>query len=112
LPNALAFGLQEVHPDPEPLKDLDDDVLIDMPDTSLEFSLAGVLLSPSREAALLVLSHGWGDYSSRHHIPEDLWIEKLLTHIDSLVNLCVAHVREWISSNVARFQCGQALTSS
>ncbi|KAG1848072.1 hypothetical protein DFJ58DRAFT_746884 [Suillus subalutaceus] len=59
LPNALAFGLQEVHPDTEPLKNLDDDVPIDMPDTFL-------------------------------------------------VNLRVAHVREWISSNVARFQSGQA----
>ncbi|KAG2347680.1 hypothetical protein BDR05DRAFT_927599 [Suillus weaverae] len=108
LPNALAFGLQEVHPDPEPLKNLDDDVPIDMPDTSSEFSLAGGLLSPSREAALQVLSRAWGDYDSRHHMLEDLWIENLLTHINSLVDLRIAHVHEWISSNVARFQSGQA----
>ncbi|KAG1809692.1 uncharacterized protein BJ212DRAFT_1379102 [Suillus subaureus] len=107
LPNALAFGLQEVHPDPEPLKNLDDDVPIDMPDTSSAFSLAG-LQSPSRETALQVLFHAWGDYGSRHHMPDDLWIENLLTHIDSLVNLRIAHVREWMSSNVARFQSGQA----
>ncbi|KAG1731285.1 hypothetical protein EDB19DRAFT_1881018 [Suillus lakei] len=108
LPNALAFGLQEVHPDPEPLKNLDDDVPIGMPDTSSEFSLEGGSQPPTREAALQVLSHAWGDYDSRHHMPEDLWIENLIIHIDSLVDLRIAHVREWISSNVARFQSGQA----
>ncbi|KAG1886418.1 uncharacterized protein F5891DRAFT_1082392 [Suillus fuscotomentosus] len=108
LPNALAFGLQEVNPDPEPLKNLDDDVPIGMPDTPAEFSLAGGPQSPSRETALQVLSHAWEDYGSRHHVPEDLWIENLIAHIDSLVNLRVARVREWISSNVARFQNGQA----
>ncbi|KAG1778913.1 hypothetical protein EV702DRAFT_1093073 [Suillus placidus] len=108
LPNALAFGLQEVNPDPEPLKNLDDDVPIGMPDTSSEFSLAGGSQSSSREDSLQVLSHAWEDYDSRHHISEDLWIENLIAHIDSLVNLRVARVREWISSNVARFQSGQA----
>ncbi|KAG1889124.1 hypothetical protein F4604DRAFT_1673832 [Suillus subluteus] len=108
LPNALAFGLQEVNPDPEPLKNLDDDIPIEMPDTSTEFSLAGGPQSSSRETALQVLSHAWDDYGSRHHMPEDRWIENLIAHIDSLVNLRVAHAREWISSNVARFQSGQA----
>ncbi|KAG1848075.1 hypothetical protein DFJ58DRAFT_729977 [Suillus subalutaceus] len=108
LPNALAFGLQEVNPDPEPLKNLDDDIPIEMPDTSTEFSLAGGPQSSSRETALQVLSHAWDDYGSRHHMPEDRWIENLLAHIDSLVNLRVTHAREWISSNVARFQSGQA----
>ncbi|KAG2116835.1 hypothetical protein DEU56DRAFT_984883 [Suillus clintonianus] len=108
LPNALAFGLQEVNPDPEPLKNLDDDIPIGTPDSSSEFSLAGGSQSSSREAALQVLSHAWGDYDSRHHMPEDLWIENLTAHIDSLVNSRIAHVRAWISSNVARFQSGQA----
>ncbi|KAG1840861.1 hypothetical protein C8R48DRAFT_739797 [Suillus tomentosus] len=108
LPNALAFGLQEVNPDTEPLKNLDDDVTIGMPDTSAEFSLAGGPQSSSRETALQVLSHAWEDYGSRHHVPEDLWIENLIAHLDSLVNLRVAHVREWILSNVTRFQNGQA----
>ncbi|KAG1809694.1 uncharacterized protein BJ212DRAFT_1484392 [Suillus subaureus] len=108
LPNALAFGLQEVNPDPEPLKNLDDDIPIEMPDTSAEFSLAGGPQSSPREAALQILSHAWDGYGSRHHMLEDLWIEDLIAHIDSLVNLRVTHVREWILSNVARFQSGQA----
>ncbi|KAG2040447.1 hypothetical protein BDR03DRAFT_892378 [Suillus americanus] len=108
LPNALAFGLQEVNPDPEPLKNLDDDIPIEIPDTSTEFSLAGGPQSSTRETALQVLSRAWEDYGSRHHMPEDRWIENLIAHIDSLVNLRVAHAREWISSNVARFQSGQA----
>ncbi|KAG1764551.1 hypothetical protein EDD22DRAFT_883267 [Suillus occidentalis] len=108
LPNALAFGLQEVNPDSEPLKNLDDDVPIGMPDTSTEFSLASGSQSSSREVALRALSRAWRDYDSRHHMPEDHWIENLIAHIDSMVNLRVAHVREWISLNVARFQSGQA----
>ncbi|KIK47713.1 hypothetical protein CY34DRAFT_8765 [Suillus luteus UH-Slu-Lm8-n1] len=110
LPNALSFGLQEVNPDPEPLKNLDNDIPIDMPDTSSEFSLAtgGVQQSSSREAALQVLCHAWGDYNSRQYVSEDVWIENLTTHIDNLVGLRIAHVSEWISSNVARFQSGQA----
>ncbi|KAG2340542.1 hypothetical protein BDR05DRAFT_937722 [Suillus weaverae] len=110
LPNALAFGLQEVNPDPEPLKNLDNDIPIDMPDTSSEFSLAtaGIQQSSSREAALQVLCHAWGDYDSRHYVSEDVWIANLTTHIDNLVGLRIAHVSEWISSNVARFQSGQA----
>ncbi|KAG2336307.1 hypothetical protein BDR05DRAFT_1015075 [Suillus weaverae] len=89
------------------LKNLDDHVPIDMPDTSSEFSLAGGLVSLSpREAALQVLSRAWGDYDSCHHMPEDLWIKNLLTHINSLFDLRIAHVHEWISSNVARFQSG------
>ncbi|KAG1720811.1 hypothetical protein EDB19DRAFT_1646869 [Suillus lakei] len=108
LPNALAFGLQEVNPDLELLKNLDDDVPIGIPDTSSEFSLAGGPQSSSREDALQVLSHAWGDYDTRHRLPDNLWIENLIAHLDSLVDLRVAHVREWISSNVARFQSGQA----
>ncbi|KAG1809706.1 uncharacterized protein BJ212DRAFT_1448752 [Suillus subaureus] len=101
LPNALAFGLQE---------NLDNDVPIDMPDTSSEFSLVtgGVQQSSSREATLQVLCHAWGDYNSRHYVSEDIWIENLTTHINNLVGLRIAHVGEWILSNVARFQSGQA----
>ncbi|KAG2112788.1 hypothetical protein BD769DRAFT_1391798 [Suillus cothurnatus] len=108
LPNALAFGLQEVNPDSEPLKNLDDDVPIGMPDTSTKFSLAGGQDSHSCETTLQVLSHAWGDYNSRYHMPDDIWIENLIMYIDTLVNLRIAHVCEWISSNVARFQNRQA----
>ncbi|KAG1805444.1 uncharacterized protein BJ212DRAFT_1391820 [Suillus subaureus] len=108
LHNALAFGLQEVDPCPEPLKNLDDGVPIDMPDTASEFSLAEGKQSSSREAALHVLSHAWQDYDSRQHMADVLWIENLTAHIDNLINLRVAHVREWISMNVARFPSGQA----
>jgi hypothetical protein len=92
------------------MKNLDNDVPIDMPDTSSEFSLAtgGVQQSSSREAALQVLCHAWADYNSRHYVSEDVWIENLTAHIDNLVGLRIAHVGEWISSNVARFQNGQA----
>lgn len=92
------------------MKNFDDDVPIGMPDTSSEFSLAtgGAQQSSSREAALQVLSRAWGDHDSRQHVSEDVWVENLTAQIDTLVNLRIAHVNEWISSNVARFQSGQA----
>ncbi|KAG2076123.1 hypothetical protein BDR04DRAFT_1003889 [Suillus decipiens] len=108
LPNALASGLQEVDPCPEPLKNLDDGVPINIPDTATEFSLVGGQQSPSREAVLHVLSHAWQDYDSRQHMADVLWIENLTIHIDTLANLRIAHVREWISLNVARFSNGHA----
>jgi hypothetical protein len=91
-------------------KNLDDDVPIGMPDTPSEFSLATgrAQQSSSREAALQALSRTWGDYDSRQHVSDDVWIENLIVHIDDLVNLRIAHVDEWISSNVARFRSGQA----
>lgn len=92
------------------MKNLDDDIPIGMPDTPSEFSLAagGPQQSSFREAALQALSRAWADYDSRQHVSEDVWIENLTTHIDNLVNLRIAHVNEWILSNVARFQSGQA----
>lgn len=79
-----------------------------MPDTASEFSLVGGQQSSSREAALQVLSHAWQGNDARQHMADALWIENLTAHIDTLVNLRVAHVREWISLNVARFPSGQA----
>jgi hypothetical protein len=79
-----------------------------MPDTASEFSLAGGQQSSSREAALQVLSNAWQGSDSRQHMTDVLWIESLTAHIDTLINLRVAHVREWISLNVARFPSGQA----
>ncbi|KAG1818857.1 hypothetical protein EV424DRAFT_1619340 [Suillus variegatus] len=107
LPNALAFGLQEVDPCPEPLKNLDDGVPIDMPDTASEFSLVEGQQS-SHEAALHVLSRAWQDYDSRQHMADVVWVGNLTAHLDNLIDLRIAHVREWISLNVARFPSGQA----
>ncbi|KAG2051772.1 hypothetical protein BDR06DRAFT_958570 [Suillus hirtellus] len=107
LPNALAFGLQEVDSCPEPLKNLDDGVPIDMPDTASEFSLVEGQQS-SHEAALHVLSRAWQDYDSRQHMADVVWVGNLTAHIDNLIDLRIAHVREWISLNVARFPSGQA----
>ena len=92
------------------MKNFDDDVPIGAPDTSSEFSLAtgGLQQSSSREAALRALFRTWEDYDSRQHVPEDVWIGNLTSHIDNLVGLRIAHVNEWILSNVARFQSGQA----
>jgi len=92
------------------MKNLDNDIAVDMRDTCSVFSLAtaGAHHASTREASLRVLSHAWDGYDSRQHISEDVWLENLTAHIANLLNLRIARVREWISSNVARFQGGQA----
>jgi hypothetical protein len=95
------------------MKNLDNDIAVDMQDTCSVFSLAtaGEHHASKREASLRVLSHAWDGYSSRQHVSEDVWLGNLTAHITNLLNLRIAHVREWISSNIARFQGGQASIS-
>ncbi|KAH7907394.1 hypothetical protein BJ138DRAFT_1014577, partial [Hygrophoropsis aurantiaca] len=110
LPNALAFGLSEVAPEPEPLKNLDTDVIVNAPDTASQFYLAtgGAQQSQVREAALATLREAWDRYSSRQMLPDADWTEELSLHLESLVDMRIDHVREWVALNLSRFQSGHA----
>ncbi|KAH7918945.1 hypothetical protein BV22DRAFT_1041330 [Leucogyrophana mollusca] len=110
LPNALAFGLSEVTPEPEPLKNLDTDVTVAAPDTDSHFSLAtgGAHQSEARESALAALREDWDQYHSRQMLPDAEWAEALSLHLESLVDMRIDHVREWVASNLSRFQSGHA----
>ncbi|KAG2049000.1 hypothetical protein BDR06DRAFT_1070386, partial [Suillus hirtellus] len=79
---------------PEPLKNLDDGVPIDMPDTASEFSLVEGQQS-SHEAALHILSHAWQDYDSHQHMADIVWVGNLTAHIDNLIDLHTTHIRKW-----------------
>ncbi|KAG8219200.1 hypothetical protein J3R82DRAFT_13 [Butyriboletus roseoflavus] len=105
LANALAFGYAEIDPEREPLKNLDTEIPIDLPDTPYQLSIGGGGdQSVSRERLLMVLRTAWAGYASRHYTPEDEWIAGLTKHLEAIVNLRIDHVREWLDQNLSRFQ--------
>ncbi|KAI6035781.1 hypothetical protein EDC04DRAFT_2571420 [Pisolithus marmoratus] len=110
LPNALAFGFQEVQPEREPLKNLDTDIPVELPDTESYLFLT-VGMAPQaeiREQALATLQNGWERYGNRQHIPDAEWVEALSQYLEGIVNLRIDHVQEWLSQNLVRFQTGHA----
>ncbi|KAI6032571.1 hypothetical protein F5J12DRAFT_779054 [Pisolithus orientalis] len=109
LPNALAFGFQEV-PEREPLKNLDTDMPVELPDTESHLFLAVGMAPQSelREQALAILQSSWERYRDRQHIPDSEWVEALSQYLEGVVNLRTNHVKEWLSQNLSRFQTGHA----
>ncbi|KAI6020260.1 hypothetical protein BKA83DRAFT_674992 [Pisolithus microcarpus] len=110
LPNALAFGFQEIDPEREPLKNLDTDMPVELPDTESHLFLTVGMAPQSeiREQALATLQSAWERYRDRQHIPDAEWVEALSQYLESIVNLRIDHVQEWLSQNLARFQTGHA----
>ncbi|KAH7910222.1 hypothetical protein BJ138DRAFT_1127056 [Hygrophoropsis aurantiaca] len=110
LPNALAFGLSEVVPEPEPLKNLDTDVVVEAVDTASRFDLAtgSIQQSQSRESALATLREAWDQFNSRQLLPDAEWADTLSLHLENLVDMRINHVREWVESNLSRFRSGHA----
>ncbi|KAI6157189.1 hypothetical protein BKA82DRAFT_4325642 [Pisolithus tinctorius] len=109
LPNALAFGFQEV-PEREPLKNLDTDMPVEPPDTESHLFLAVGMAPQSelREQALAILQSSWERYRDRQHIPDSEWVEALSQYLEGVVNLRTDHVKEWLSQNLSRFHTGHA----
>ncbi|KAF8548835.1 hypothetical protein OG21DRAFT_670471 [Imleria badia] len=104
LANALAFGYAEVDPEREPLKNLDTDVLVDLPDTPHQLFIGGGGdQSVSRDDMLTVLRTAWEGHTSRQYITEDEWIAGFTRHLEKIVHLRIAHVREWLDQNLSRF---------
>jgi hypothetical protein len=80
-----------------------------MPDTTSRlFLVAGGVQAAEREAALAALLHAWNQSHSRQLMADADWSSELSLHLDRLVNLRINHVREWITSNLSRFQTGHA----
>ncbi|KZP16668.1 hypothetical protein FIBSPDRAFT_794044 [Athelia psychrophila] len=108
LPNALAFGLSEVHPEPVPLKNFDTDVTMAQPDSAALFSLAsGGDRGAGREQALASLRGSWEMTNPRQSMPDDTWVSALSKHLEIISEMRVRHVQEWVDSNLSRFQTGQ-----
>ena len=78
---------------------------IDLPDTPYQLFIGGGDgRSVSRERMLTVLRTAWEGHASRQYTTEDEWIAGLTQHLKKIVNLRVAHVREWLDQNLSRFQ--------
>ncbi|KIM92371.1 hypothetical protein PILCRDRAFT_417 [Piloderma croceum F 1598] len=109
LPNALAFGFSEVEPEVEPLKNFDTDAVVNLPDTTARLFLAGGgMYAAERETVLAGLRRAWNQNDSRQLIADTDWISMLSLHLEHLVNLRIDHVREWITTNLLRFQTAHA----
>ncbi|KAF8548149.1 hypothetical protein OG21DRAFT_1501183 [Imleria badia] len=105
LADALAFGYATMHPEREPLKNLDTDMLVDLPDTPHELFVGGSGdQSGSRERTLTVLRTAWEGHTSRQYTSEDEWIAGLTQHLEDIVSLRITHVREWLDQNLSRFR--------
>ncbi|KAI6101021.1 hypothetical protein EDD16DRAFT_1844403 [Pisolithus croceorrhizus] len=110
LPNALAFGFQEINPEREPLKNLDNDMPVELPDTESHLFLTVGMAPQSevREQVLATLQSAWEGYRDRQHISDAEWVEALSQYLEGIVNLRIDHVQEWLSQNLTRFQTGHA----
>ncbi|KAI9573409.1 hypothetical protein HD554DRAFT_2055827 [Boletus coccyginus] len=110
LPTALAFGMQDMEPEIEPLKNLDTDMPIDSPDTDARFFVVNVEHSQkmSIEEVLGALVTEWVEYDSRQLVPDTQWAEELAQYLEDLAEMRIDHVRAWVKSNLTRFQAGHA----
>ena len=87
------------------MQNLDTDMPVDLPDTPHQLFIGGCGdLSVPREHMLTVLRTAWEGHASRQYITEAEWIAGLTQHLEGIVNLRIAHVREWLDQNLSRFQ--------
>jgi hypothetical protein len=78
---------------------------VDLPDTPHQLFIGdGGDQSASRERVLTALRTAWEGHASRQYTTEDEWIAGLTHHLETIVNLRIAHVREWLDQNLSRFQ--------
>ncbi|KAF8340910.1 hypothetical protein F5887DRAFT_1062589 [Amanita rubescens] len=110
LPTALAFGMQDVEPEIEFLKNLDTDMPIDCSDGDARFFVANLEHSQnmSCEEVLHALVTEWDEFDSRQLVPDTQWAQELTQHLEDLAEMRIDHVRAWVESNLMRFQAGHA----
>ncbi|KAJ7763628.1 hypothetical protein DFH07DRAFT_1059276 [Mycena maculata] len=109
LTNALAFGVFELDPDNEPLKNFDTDQLIEKPDTPAQFFLSSADSPVSRrEEMLIILQHSWDQFAGRATASDVEWTGRLSAYLNRLAEMRIQHVYEWISSNISRFKSSHA----
>jgi len=78
---------------------------VDLPDTPHQLFIgSGGDQSVSREGILTILRRAWEGHASRQYTTEDEWIAGLIQHLETIVNLRIAHVSEWLDQNLSRFQ--------
>ncbi|KAI9455078.1 hypothetical protein BJY52DRAFT_1122217 [Lactarius psammicola] len=107
LPNALETGFSEIDPSPVPLKNLDTGAVIGGEDSEARFVITGPN-SPDHEYPLTTLHDSWDLTIQRQYLNDSMWHSNLVQYLTHLVDLRVAHVENWLESNIQRFEGGQA----
>jgi hypothetical protein len=77
--------------------------LIGALDTLAQFYVAEKGDSLELERKLTTLQSGWDKSDQRADYIDSEWVTGLSAHLDSMVEMRVEHVREWITSNLSRF---------
>ena len=78
-------------------------------DTTARFVLTGPNFSVAdHEYPLKTLRDSWDQTIRRQHIDDSQWHSNLVQYLTHLVDLRVAHVKDWLESNVQRFEGGHA----
>ncbi|KAH8977860.1 hypothetical protein EDB86DRAFT_3157188 [Lactarius hatsudake] len=109
LPNALETGFSEVAVEPVPLKNIDLGAVIEAKDSKARFILAGPdTPGADHERQLAIMRGSWDRTEQRQHIDDSTWHSDLAQYLTHLVDLRVAHVENWLESNVRRFEGNQA----
>ncbi|KAI9455142.1 hypothetical protein BJY52DRAFT_1122187 [Lactarius psammicola] len=109
LTNAFETGFSRVDPEPVPLKNFDADFVIEAEDTEARFILPGPDTPVAdHESRLATLRESWDRTNQRQHIDDSTWHSDLARYLTHLVNLRVAHVENWLESNIQRFESGHA----
>ncbi|KAG8924162.1 hypothetical protein FRC02_010614 [Tulasnella sp. 418] len=97
LPTALASGYAELSPEPEELRNLDNQTIFPWGE-----DMSGIVFCLSRSpadrtAALSTLVNMWKNDAARYDITE------LLQHLNALVSRRLARIQEWVKLSVSRF---------
>jgi hypothetical protein len=83
----------------------DTDLVIKAEDTESRFLLTEPdTPTADRDDHLSTLLKSWDWSGSRQQIVDSLWVSNLEEHLTHLVDLRVAHVDKWLTSNTKRFQ--------
>jgi hypothetical protein len=79
--------------------------VIEAEDTEARFILAGPDTPVSDyECRLAALCESWDRANQRQHVDDSTWHSNLTQYLTHLVDLRVAHVDNWLESNVQRFE--------
>ncbi|KAI0035522.1 hypothetical protein K488DRAFT_76563 [Vararia minispora EC-137] len=113
LKTALQTGYTETVPQREPLKNLDSDNFIDMPDSDAVFFLSDHAMSVEqntieRESMVEALIHCYKDRDLRQKVPDVEFVGGLVTFLNGLAETRINRVRYWLDTNLSRFQAGHA----
>ena len=78
-------------------------------DTEARFTLAGPDTPVSdHEHCLAALRDSWDRLNQRQHVDDATWHSDLAQYLTDLVDLRVAHVENWLESNLQQFESGHA----